>query len=107
MTSVKFLGSTSYSKVPLRWSSFAKRFTLEREHKVLGQLAVDEKLLTAEQANEINQEQLNRDLPFGKLAIEQGFSPKNRFRHWSKRRTPNGFALAKRSFALGISMRSC
>ena len=45
---------------------------MEREHRVLGQLAVDEKLLTAEQANEINQEQLNRDLPFGKLAIEQG-----------------------------------
>ena len=45
---------------------------MEREHRMLGELAVEAGLLSAEDAGTINREQLNRDLPFGMLAVEKG-----------------------------------
>ena len=40
---------------------------MEREHRMLGELAVEAGLLSAEDAGTINREQLNRDLPFGNV----------------------------------------
>ncbi|MBT6492190.1 MAG: chemotaxis protein CheX, partial [Deltaproteobacteria bacterium] len=45
---------------------------MEREHRMLGELAVEAGILSAEDAGTINREQLNRDLPFGMLAVEKG-----------------------------------
>ena len=73
MTSVKFFGQYLLLEGAVSMEQLREALQLmEREHRVLGELAVQEKLLTRDQANEINQEQLNRDLPFGKLAVEQG-----------------------------------
>jgi hypothetical protein len=41
-------------------------------HKTLGQLAVEQGFITAQNASDLNQEQLKRDMPFGKLAKEKG-----------------------------------
>lgn len=41
-------------------------------HKTLGQLAVEAGLITAQNATDLNQEQLKRDRPFGALAKEKG-----------------------------------
>ena len=107
MTSVKFFGQYLLLEGAVTMEQLREALQLmEREHKVLGQLAVDEKLLTAEQANEINQEQLNRDLPFGKLAIEQGLprSLRSKFKHLLKPKMRSGLGSAKRSSGLAISM---
>ena len=41
-------------------------------HKTLGQLAVDSGFITSQNAIDLNQEQLKRDMPFGALAKEKG-----------------------------------
>jgi len=39
---------------------------------LLGELAVEDELITTEQTLQINREQLNRDLPFGQIAVDLG-----------------------------------
>lgn len=44
----------------------------ESENMLIGELATEAKLISEEQALELNRQQLRKDMPFGALAVEEG-----------------------------------
>ena len=54
---------------------------MDRENRSLGELATDEGILTAQDADKVNAEQRHRDCPFGGLAIEMGLLSEGQVDH--------------------------
>jgi hypothetical protein len=98
--SVKFFGQFLLLEEAVSVDQLREALQLmESEHKVLGELAVENNLITAEQAGDINRAQLTRDLPFGMLAVEKGLLTEKQvedlLQQQSKRRLRLGEALVR------------
>ena len=98
--SVKFFGQFLLLEEAVSVDQLREALQLmEAEHKVLGELAVENGLLTQEQAGDINRAQLTRDLPFGMLAVEKGLLSEKQvedlLQQQSKRRLRLGEALVR------------
>ena len=70
-------------------------------HKTLERLAVDSGFITSQNAIDLNQEQLKRDMPFGKLAKEKGLLTEEQLVELVKTQVPSILKWAKHCSKLG------